>query len=365
MLVEPYQRPATLGTQRGNHPVPNLSNITARHAHFIEQFKNGEVKNFMPFLNRVAKGMRTELLKTDTVRSKERIESKLAFVDALINAEFKQYTDDLSEQLVLFAEEEAEFTAASLNKVDELAAATIPATSQLKAAINARPFNNRLLKDYLNDFSKEQAKAVRNAVSMGFFEGKSTREIIGEVVGSKSLGYKNGILNISRTSAERMVRTSIAHTASVAKSYTLEDNIDIAPYYEWSSVLDGRTSPICQAGDGTVYRVGKGPLAPHHYNCRSIEVPLLAEDVRIVNKKPVKKDTTGSEQDYNTWLGKQSKKFQIEVLGKEKANLFRNGGLSVDKFVNNSGQTLTLDQLKTKYPTAWEEAETGTNPEGI
>jgi hypothetical protein len=88
--------------------VPNLNDITARHAHFIEQFKNGQVKNFMPFLNRVAKGMRAELLKTDTVRSRSRIESKLVFVDALINKEFKTYSDDLGEQLVLFAEEEAE-----------------------------------------------------------------------------------------------------------------------------------------------------------------------------------------------------------------------------------------------------------------
>ena len=336
--------------------MPNLNDITARHAHFIEQFKNGQVKNFMPFLNRVAKGMRAELLKTDTVRSRSRIESKLAFVDALINKEFKTYTDDLGEQLVLFAEEEAEFTAASLGKVDALAAATIPSTSQLKAAINARPFNNRLLKDYLTSFPKEQAKAVRNAVSMGFFEGKSTRVIINEVVGSKSLGYKNGLLNVSRASAERMVRTSIAHTASVAKSYTLEDNIDITPYYERSSVLDGRTSPICQADDGTVYKVGKGPLAPHHYNCRSVEVPLFADDVRIKNGKPIKKDTTGSEQNYNTWLGKQSNKFQDEVLGIEKAKLYRKGGLSVDKFVNNTGQTLTLDQLRSKYPTAWANA---------
>ena len=336
--------------------MPNLTNITARHAHFVEQFKNGEIKKFTPFLNRVAKGMREELLKSDNVYSKAVMRSKLAFVDALINSEFKAYTDELQGQLILFAEEEAEFTAASLTKVGKLAEATIPSTSQLKAAINARPFANRLLKDYLNDFSKDQAKAVKNAVSMGFFEGKSTKDIINDVVGSKSLGYKNGILNVSRTSAERMVRTSIAHTASVAKSYTLEDNIDITPYYEWSSILDGRTSPICQANDGNVYPVGKGPLAPHHYNCRSVEVPLFDDDVKIKKGRPVKVDNTGAEQNYNTWLKKQSTKFQDEVLGTEKAKLYRKGGLSVDKFVNNTGQTLTLGQLKTKYPTAWDKA---------
>ena len=333
--------------------MPNLTNITARHAHFIEQFKNGEIKKFTPFLNRVAKGMREELLKSDNVYSKAVMRRKLAFIDSLVSGEFKTYTDQLSGDLGLFADEEAEFTAASLNKVQALVEATIPASSQLKAAINARPFNNRLLKDYLNDFSKDQAKAVKNAVSMGFFEGKSTKDIINDVVGSKSLGYKNGILNVSRTSAERMVRTSIAHTASVAKSYTLEENIDITPYYEWSSILDGRTSPICQAGDNTIYPVGKGPLAPHHYNCRSVEVALFDDDVEIVNGKPVKIDTSGNEQSYNTWLGKQSNKFQDEVLGATKAELYRKGGLTVDKFVNNAGQTLTLAQLRSKYASAW------------
>ena len=333
--------------------MPNLTNITARHAHFVEQFKNGEIKKFTPFLNRVAKGMREELLKSDNVYSKAVMRRKLAFIDSLVSGEFKTYTDQLSGDLGLFADEEAEFTAASLNKVQALVEATIPASSQLKAAINARPFANRLLKDYLNDFSKDQAKAVKNAVSMGFFEGKSTKDIINDVVGSKSLGYKNGILNVSRTSAERMVRTSIAHTASVAKSYTLEDNIDITPYYEWSSILDGRTSPICQAGDNTIYPVGKGPLAPHHYNCRSVEVALFDDDVEIVNGKPVKVDTSGNEQSYNTWLGKQSNKFQDEVLGATKAELYRKGGLTVDKFVNNAGQTLTLAQLRSKYASAW------------
>ena len=145
---------------------------------------------------------------------------------------------------------------------------------------------------------------------------------------------------MTRTSAERMVRTAIAHTSSVAKGYTLQENIDIAPYYRWVSVLDGRTSSICRAGDGTVYKVGKGPVAPHHFNCRSTEVPVFSK---------------GEENDYtnyNDWLGKQSKAFQIEVLGVKKAELFRDG-LRMDQFVNDKGMELTLDQLKSKYPKQW------------
>ena len=89
---------------------------------------------------------------------------------------------------------------------------------------------------------------------------------------------------------------------------------------------------------------------------KTLKVPFFAGDIKIENVNPIEKDTTNSQQNYNTWLKGQSKIFQIDVLGKTKADLFREGGLSVDKFVNNTGQTLTLDQLRSKYPTAWANA---------
>ena len=331
-----------------------LSDEYIRRAHFIEQYKNGQVRGVNPFLKRVIKNLRTELLKTQTVNSQARIKSKLAFIESMVTDELTKFTDEFSGQLPLFADDEAEFTARALTS-SATTSATIASTSQLMAAVNARPFNNKLLKDYLKDFSKEQAKAIRNAVSLGFYEGKSTHQIVNDIVGTKKLGFKDGILNMTRTSAERMVRTSVAHTASVAKGIVLQENEDITPYYEWSSVLDGRTSSICRAGDGTVYKVGKGPVAPHHFNCRSTEIPLFADEVN--SKSLTKKKTDGKDQNYNDWLGKQSKAFQIDVLGKQKAELFRKGGITMQQFTNDKGMELTLGQLKTKYPSSWAKTE--------
>ena len=42
---------------------------------------------------------------------------------------------------------------------------------------------------------------------------------------------------------------------------------------------------------------------------------------------------------------RQPTSFQDEVLGVERAKLFR-GGMNVDKFTDDEGRTLTLDQLK-------------------
>ena len=348
------------------HLVPETIDIYSRHAHYLEQYYNGQSDKIVPFLNRIAKNLRFELTKTQTVFSKNRIDRLLAFTEELVNSELSLFTNELSDQIDLFAESEAEFAVSTIDSQDDTFNAILPAPAQVSAAVNARPFNNKLLRDYLKGFSAEQATAVKNAVSMGFFEGKPTAEIVRGIVGTKSQNYKNGLLNVTRTSAERMVRTSLSHTAAVAKSKTFEDNEDIIPYYEWVSTLDGRTSTICRSLDGTVYKVGKGRLPPAHFSCRSTTAPLFKEDVKTVNGKLEKKDIGGkrasidgqvsADLNYNDWLKKQSKAFQVDVLGEKKAELFRKGGLTMDKFVNNRDQTLTLEQLRDKYPTAWEKA---------
>ena len=345
--------------------MPTIKDSLSRHAHFIEQYKNGQVNSFAPFLRRVATKLRAELLKTNTVISQSRIETKLKFVDELIKAEFTAYTDQITEQIDLFAVSEAAFIGETVSEVAGVSF-VLPSENQLVAAVNARPFNNKLLKDYLKEFSQVQAKAVRNAVSIGFYEGQTTPEIVRGIIGTKAQNFKNGTLNVSRTSAETMVRTALSHTSAVARNKTYEDNSDLIPYYEWVSTLDGRTSPICRVRDGQVWKVNNGPLPPAHLNCRSTTSPLFKEDVKVSGKKLTKLDQGGTrasidgqvsaDLDYNDWLKRQTKEFQVGVLGKAKAELFRKGDITMDKFVNNKGQELTLEQLKSKNPTAWSKA---------
>lgn len=344
----------------------NFIDVYSRHAHYLEQYYNGQADKVIPFLNRIGKKLRLELTKTNTVTSQARIERLLEFTEKMSVAELSGFTDQFSEQLELFAQSEAAFTVDLLNDQPEIFNAVLPSPTQLNAAVAARPFNNSLLKDTLKDFSRVQARLIKDSVSMGFYEGKTTSEIVRDVIGTKSQNYKNGILNISRTSAERMVRTALSHTSSVARNKTFNDNSDLIPYYEWVSTLDGRTSPVCRGRDGQVYKVNSGPLPPAHYNCRSTTAPLFKSDVKVDGKKFIKLDQGGTrasidgqvsaDLNYNDWLKKQSKAFQVDVLGEDKAKLFRDGGITMDKFVNNRGQALTLDELKKKYPTAWDKA---------
>ena len=56
---------------------------------------------------------------------------------------------------------------------------------------------------------------------------------------------------------------------------------------------------------------------------------------------------------YQTWLKRQPAGFQDDVLGVQRASLFRQGKLTVDKFVDESGKVYTMEQLRAKHPAAF------------
>jgi hypothetical protein len=64
---------------------------------------------------------------------------------------------------------------------------------------------------------------------------------------------------------------------------------------------------------------------------------------------------------YQQWLRTQPVAFQNEVLGVKKARLYRQGGLTLDKFVTPQGREYTLTELARRERDAFTAA--GLDPE--
>jgi hypothetical protein len=94
------------------------------------------------------------------------------------------------------------------------------------------------------------------------------------------------------------------------------------------------------------------------HNCRSTIAPVVAEEFQKKRlpgfKKPTGKITP--ETTYGEWLKQQTSGFQDEALGPTRAKLFREGGLTVDRFRNETGVVYTLEQLQALEPLAFERA---------
>ena len=121
-------------------------------------------------------------------------------------------------------------------------------------------------------------------------------------------------------------------------------------------------SPICRSLDHRVFKVGEGRRPPFHINCRSTLILVLDEKYRGKgnSNQRASKDGLVANESYYEWLKTQPKSFQDDALGKKRAALFRDGGLSADDFarlnLNKNFEPLTLDEMRAKNPTAFEKA---------
>ncbi len=133
----------------------------------------------------------------------------------------------------------------------------------------------------------------------------------------------------------------------MAHEAVYQANADVVKAVEWVSVLDSRTTLLCASRDGMIMPVGSGPRPPAHYGCRSTMAPVVGD---IVGVEKFERKT------YPEWLKGQSVEVQNEVLGPTRGKLFRQGGVTINQFVDRKGATLTLEQLRRADASAFERA---------
>jgi SPP1 gp7 family putative phage head morphogenesis protein len=290
----------------------------------------------------------------------------LSKLDKSISKELKGATSELESELqkvsALYAGVEANDIIDSVT--GDLKLKTITAKKAFaKAKAMAMGHSGVLLQDFINSFAASETNRVVNTIRRSFQEGRTTQQTTRDIVGTKAANFKNGVLEISRRNAKTMVSTSVQHASSAGRMALWEDNSSVVEAYEWLSTLDSKTTTTCRSLDGSKFEVGKGPVPPIHLNCRSTTVAVLNSEFDFLKEGATRSAEFGpvsAKKTYYSWLKDQSASFQNEVLGPTRARLFRDGGLSAEKFSElNLGRTfqpLTLDEMRLKDPKAFERA---------
>jgi SPP1 gp7 family putative phage head morphogenesis protein len=312
-----------------------LLDQVARHQHGLMRVSAATVRKVLAQLARVEADLLAQLRADDlTEFSQSRLERQLTAIQTMHRQEYASVTGMLSADLDALAVYEAEFIASRVGSLLDVAF-DVPTRADLVAAVNSRPFQGRFLREWMAGLGEDQARRVRDAVRMGYIEGDSLQTLIGRIRGTKAAGYKDGIMEIGRRAAERITRTAINHTANRAREAAFADlGSDLVKGVQWSSVMDSRTSLVCGGRDGKVYPLDSGPRPPAHFNCRSAVTMVLD------GFPPADRVT------YDDWLKRQDTATQDEILGTERAKLWRNGDVKLDRFVDRKGEPWTLDELR-------------------
>lgn len=343
-------------------------NRAVRHQIFLEQYTNGQIKKVQKTLKSIEKRVTRRLAREDvTINNRKRYNALLSDVKAILKAEYTQAGNVLIKDMEKLAEVEAKFELASIRAdLSVNVQTTLPTAQQLHAAVFAKPLEGRFLTKTVSKWTVTEAERVEAAITEGFFRGTTTQEITREIRGTRANKFKDGILGgQSNRSATAIVRTAVNHTSAQAKMATMKVNDDIVEGWRFVNTLDNRTSLICLSQDTQiVHPIGKGPIPPLHFNCRSTMVHVIKEQFLLPSPRGTTRASVGAEgptpvpanQTYSTWLRNQPAAFQDAALGKTRGALFRRGDLPVEKFTNDANQVLTLDQLKRTDPLAFEKA---------
>lgn len=345
---------------------------TERHSVLLERLKAGEVKKFETVLRKVDTQVRDQLTRKElTTYSRSRLEEFLGRVGGKLLEIYKAFGDRMQSDLVDIALYEAAFEGRSLAKA-LLIDAIMPTDALIRSAINTQPLQvsgidgGKLLKSFLSGWTRVESDRVTNAIRMGVVQGQTNAEITQAIRGTAAQNFTDGVLAVTNKSARAVVQTAVQHVATTARMETLKANAEVVPGYRIVATLDRKTSAQCRSLDGREYEMGKGPVPPFHIHCRTTITPITRLSALFgqgATRAAVGADGGGqvsASLSYYQWLKTQPAAFQDAALGPVRGKLFRDGGLTAERFaalqLDKNFKPLTLDQLKELEPLAFDRA---------
>jgi len=348
-----------------------LNDANIDHAIALNRYANGKAQTLLPYMREIVQYIEVRLGREGETIATQKALNKVKFdTSKKLNSIYSNWESDEFDPVL------REVVKNELNFQDETIRATVdgytPVLPPQKDALSAA--NNRPLLigskggsisfgKHTTKWKPEEVARVSDLIESGFRNSLTTQEITRSIVGLKSQRYADGVLNVSRANIYSMVKTSVSHLSSSAKSEFSKQNSDLIIGERWISTLDVHTTPICADRDQTVYlfsEYGQNyPRPPAHYNCRSTMAPELNPEYSFLTEsrtRPAVADGKAEQvpgtQGYYTWLKNQPKAVVDDALGPEKSKIFRNAGLSPSEFkaaaTNQFSQPLTIEQMSQK-----------------
>lgn len=385
------------------------------HAIWLERYKARLVRELMDKLNAANDDTREQIERRvgtiinnggyeSTRETEKRIAELMRMLAGIRTDAFTAAVAVLDRELHRLAEYEAQWQVAVLQDVIPIDLDIAEPTKELlRATVFEKPFQGHLLKDWAEGLAPADLDRIERGVKSGVLDGKTTPDIVRDIMGTAKADGADGLLEVSRRGLEGVARTAVSHVTTQARQAVYQSNDDLIQELRWHATLDGRTTPVCRGRDGEMYPLKEGPRPPAHWRCRSVMIPII-DGVKLVGNRPAITDTrtrrqreidfraeakeaagdgwadmTPAQRDraiakrrkawteeniggvpkettYQDWLAGQSAAFQDEVLGPTRGALFRRGGLTLDKFTDASGHEYTLDELRTRDAAAFRRA---------
>lgn len=352
-------RASTAVVNKINAEIGRLArDLTARLADRLESLTDAEMQAFLAgrYTTSRLKAMRAE------------IDGWGKALDEAIKSEW-------GKSALALAGYEATYVADAMGRALEGLPKHTPKPERILRSATQAPIMGHLVSDMVAGLAPTQRDRVYATIRQGIAAGEANTQIIRALRGTPALRYQDGLMQSAKRDVERLVRTARNHISNAAYEDTYAalgvENV------VWVATLEGRTCTACASMDGQVFVIGKAHRTPPvHPNCRCILAPALESDMvgnrpyvralkvrkrdgsnefrSIGNMTKNQREQAGlkigqvkASTTFKSWFDGQDAAFQREWLGPSRYKLYKEGGLSLDRFVDvQSGKQYSLEELR-------------------
>lgn len=335
----------------------------------LSRFTAGERQAVLKLLKNLEDELIVRLFHDDKPLSELRradLGALLREAQELIAQHYEGVTDRALSGLDEFGRVEASATAQALGAAFAYKITpALPSETFFKALIKNTLIEGAPSSEWWAGQDADYRQKFANAVRQGLTAGETNAQIISRV--------RRDVMMQKRAQAAAQVQTSVATVASAARDETFKKNDDLIAGYRQVSVLDSHTTVICVAYSGATWDKNREPTGdttlpfinakgaatgcPRHWNCRSLIVPTTVTfkslGIDLPEFRPSTKAASGgpvsSKMQFDQYLERQGKARTDEQLGKGRAELWRDGKISLQQLLDQNGRPLTLQQLKEAY----------------
>lgn len=259
---------------------------------------------------------------------------------------------------------EAQFARASFLEVS--IDSVLPSVATLDKIADTSLVEGATIGDWFANIARQMRFDINRAIKVGVSTGQTNQQIARSILGGAGDKGPEAFPR-ARRDALAVTRTAVQTIANEARLATFEENSDIIKGVQWISVLDSRTTVICMARSGKVWSLpGYKPVGhdipwnggpPAHWGCRSTVIPITKTfrelGIDIDDVSPTTRASmdgqVAADLTFEQFLASKPPEFADEMLGKGRAQLWRQGKISFSDLLNTKGEPLTLKSLEARY----------------
>ena len=129
---------------------------------------------------------------------------------------------------------------------------------------------------FVGDYEYGILKRVRAELIAAIKNGTPLSEVMGIL--------SNDLNELSQIQIDRFARTKHTEVMNEGRK-AFFDSTGVVAAYQYSAILDDRTSDICAGLDGKIFAAEDAPTPPLHFNCRSLLIPITKYEEHEVDTK--------------------------------------------------------------------------------